>query len=83
MNLTTHKQILAKIGQAADEHNLKAWAVGGFVRDLYLGKATQDIDICVEGDPAALIDFCVKQYGANALFFNDFGTARVTLADGL
>ena len=83
MNLTTHKQILAKIGQAAAEHNLKAWAVGGFVRDLYLGKATQDIDICVEGDPAALIEFCVKQYGANALFFNDFGTARVTLADGL
>lgn len=83
MSITAHKKILAKIGQAAAEHNLKAWAVGGFVRDLHLGKATEDIDICVEGSPSALIDFCVREYGASALYFNDFGTARVTLANGL
>lgn len=83
MSLAAHKRILAAIGKAAQESNLKAWAVGGFVRDLYIGKATQDIDICVEGDIKPLINFCKKEYGASAEFFKDFGTARVTLQDGL
>lgn len=78
-----HKTILAEIGQAARKAGIKAWAVGGFVRDLYLGRDTIDIDICVEGDPSALIDFCVKKYGAEAKHFSGFGTARVNLIDGL
>lgn len=83
MKLTAHKKILAEIGQIAAEHNIKVWAVGGFVRDLYLGKATQDIDICAEANPAPLIDFCINKYGAQVKYFNDFGTARVHLSNGL
>ncbi len=83
MKLNAHKKILAEIGSTAAEHNIKVWAVGGFVRDLYLGKATQDIDICAEGNTAPLIDFCIKKYGAQVKYFNTFGTARVHLSDGL
>ena len=78
-----HKKILAAIGAVAQAAGIKAWVVGGFVRDLYLGKKTFDIDICVEGAPRPLVDFCVKHYGAKAVYFYDFGTARVTFADGL
>ena len=76
-------KILAAVGAAAARYGLKAWAVGGFARDYYLGKNTFDIDICALGDTRPLTDFCVKNYGAKAVYFNNFGTARVVFAGGL
>lgn len=78
-----HKRILKEIGLKARDFNLKAWAVGGFARDALIGKDTEDIDVCVEGSPEPLINFCAQKYGAQTLRFNDFGTARVNLACGL
>lgn len=78
-----YRLILAEIGQEALRVGVRAWAVGGFARDRFIGKDTKDIDICVEGDIRALIDFCVKKYGAQAIYFKSFGTARVNLACGL
>ena len=43
-------ELLTKIGQIANKQGLKAYVVGGFVRDLLLEKANFDIDIMVEGD---------------------------------
>ena len=78
-----YKLILKAIGLEAERAKVKAWAVGGFARDRFIGKTTKDIDICVEGDTHSLIDFCVKKYGAEAKCFKAFGTARVNLACGL
>ncbi len=78
-----YRLILAEIGQEALRVGVRAWAVGGFARDRFIGKSTKDIDICVEGDTHSLIDFCVKNYGAQAKYFKTFGTARVDLACGL
>ena len=78
-----HKKILAAVGIVAQAAGMKAWVVGGFARDFYLGKKTYDIDICVEAPARLLVDFCVNHYGAKAVFFNDFGTARVNFAGGL
>ena len=78
-----YKFILQSIGREALRVNAKAWAVGGFARDRFIGKSTKDIDICVEGDIRALIDFCAKNYGAETKYFKAFGTARVNLACGL
>ncbi len=79
----SHRRILKEIGLKAAERGLKAWAVGGCARDSLIGKHTEDIDVCVEGDTAPLIDFCTEKYGAEVLRFNDFGTARVNLDCGL
>lgn len=79
----SHKRILKEIGLKAAACGLKAWAVGGCARDLLIGKHTEDIDICVEGETSPLIEFCAEKYGAEVLRFNDFGTARVNLACGL
>ncbi len=79
----SHKRILKEIGLKAAGCGLKAWAVGGCARDLLIGKHTEDIDICVEGETSPLIEFCAEKYGAEVLRFNDFGTARVNLACGL
>ncbi len=76
-------KILKEIGQYSGEKNLPLWAVGGFVRDFYLGKNTYDIDICVEGKIDDLLSFCRKKYGAKITRFETFGTARVSLKSGL
>lgn len=76
-------KILKEIGQYAAEKRLPLWAVGGFVRDFYLGKKTYDIDICVEGKIDDLLSFCRKKYGAKITRFETFGTARANLANGL
>ena len=76
-------KILKEIGEFAETKKLPLWAVGGFVRDFYLGKKTYDIDICVEGKIDNLLSFCRKKYGAKITRFETFGTARVSLANGL
>ncbi|MBR4508500.1 MAG: CCA tRNA nucleotidyltransferase [Elusimicrobiaceae bacterium] len=76
-------KILKEIGEFAQTKKLPLWAVGGFVRDFYLGKKTYDIDICVEGKIDDLLSFCRKKYGAKITRFETFGTARVSLENGL
>ncbi len=75
-------KLLKELGQIAQNHNLKIWAVGGLARDFVLHKKTKDIDICVENNTAPLINYCQKTKGASVQKFNDFGTARVTFKDG-
>lgn len=75
-------KLLKELGSVAQEHNLKIWVVGGFVRDFVLHKKTKDIDICIEGNTAPLIEYCQKTKGASVHKFNNFGTARVIFKDG-
>lgn len=75
-------KLLKELGQVAQKHNLKIWAVGGFARDFVLHKKTKDIDICVENNTAPLINYCQKTKGASVQKFNNFGTARVTFKNG-
>ncbi|MDR0952746.1 MAG: hypothetical protein LBM71_00940 [Elusimicrobiota bacterium] len=77
------KKILQSIGLVAKKNNIKAWAVGGFARDLYLGKKTFDIDVCAEGNIKLFVDFCIKNFGGSVEYFKTFGTARVVLKNGL
>ena len=75
-------KLLKELGQIAQKHNLKIWAVGGFARDFVLHKKTKDIDIFVEETTAPLINYCQKNKGASVQKFNNFGTARVIFKDG-
>ncbi|MBO7605687.1 MAG: CCA tRNA nucleotidyltransferase, partial [Elusimicrobiaceae bacterium] len=75
-------KLLKELGQVAQKHSLKIWAVGGFARDFVLHKKTKDIDICVENNTAPLINYCQKTKGASVQKFNNFGTARVIFKDG-
>jgi putative nucleotidyltransferase with HDIG domain len=60
-----------------------AWVVGGYVRDLIMGRPTKDIDIVVLGSG---IDFA-KAFAAGisgekyVSFFKNFGTAQVKTGD--
>ena len=50
MNLIPENKYLKIIGNLADEQGIKAFVVGGFVRDFILGIEDTDIDIMVIGD---------------------------------
>ncbi|MBJ7603624.1 MAG: HD domain-containing protein [Candidatus Dormibacteraeota bacterium] len=71
--------------QAAAELGLRAWAVGGYVRDLLLGRTQPDLDIVVE-DGRALdlaVRFAQLTGARSPVLFPRFGTAQVTWRDRL
>lgn len=53
--------VLRQIGEMADALSLETYVVGGFVRDLFLGRVAKDIDIVCVGDSIVLAQ-AVAQY---------------------
>ncbi len=72
------EQILRKIGLAADALNIKAYAVGGFVRDKILHRPSKDIDIVCLGNGIAFAEKAAKQFEhpSQVNVFKNFGTAQ-------
>jgi tRNA nucleotidyltransferase (CCA-adding enzyme) len=71
--------LLKKIGRLADERGEAAYAVGGFVRDLFLKKPGADIDITVEGDGVTFAEKLAKLTGSEVEAFTRFGTSIVVI----
>lgn len=85
-NLKDHLQktpfvdILSKVGRIAEKHGIESYVIGGFVRDLLLGRDSKDIDIvCVgEGKGLELARLVGKKLGGVSVhFYPNFGTAAV------
>ena len=75
-------KLLKELGRVAQGYNLKIWAVGGFARDFVLHKKTKDIDICVEGNTAPLVNYCQNEKYAKVQNFASFGTTRIIFKNG-
>ncbi len=74
--------IVKRIGRRADEERLRAFVVGGYVRDLLLGRRVKDIDIVVVGDGIALGKKVATEVGrSNVVVYEKFGTAMLQLDD--
>lgn len=61
-------QLLKKI----EAHGLKAYLIGGFPRDYYLGKTTTDFDICTNGTEEILKSFLTierSQFGSMVISY--------------
>jgi tRNA nucleotidyltransferase (CCA-adding enzyme) len=71
---------LHEIGRLAEEHGLRAHAVGGFVRDMLLGRRNLDIDVVVEGDGVAFAEAAAGELGARVKVHRRFGTAVLVLS---
>ncbi len=52
------------------------YIVGGFVRDLLIGRPSLDFDLVIEGDAIALAKSLASQYGGNVTTHSRFGTAK-------
>ncbi|MFP4482744.1 MAG: CBS domain-containing protein [Thermovirgaceae bacterium] len=48
-------QLLARLGDRAEAMGVRAYVVGGFVRDLLLDRVNEDLDIVIEGDAVSFI----------------------------
>jgi tRNA nucleotidyltransferase (CCA-adding enzyme) len=73
--------ILKSIGKIADELELNAYVVGGFVRDLLMNHENFDIDIVVELDATILAKEFAKTYNGRIATHDKFKTAVVILPD--
>ncbi len=74
--LPSEKQILlSNIAAQAAAMDMPCYIVGGFVRDLLLGKPVNDLDIIVEGDAIQLGEALVNRYGGKLTPHTKFHTA--------
>ncbi|MEM8486261.1 MAG: HD domain-containing protein [Bacteroidota bacterium] len=83
---TPYFDILKEIGQVAGQLGIEAYAVGGFVRDLFLRRQTTDLDfVCIGQDNGVNLAHAVSDAlgGQTAHLYPNFGTAaiRVTFSD--
>ncbi|MBL4594193.1 MAG: HD domain-containing protein [Flavobacteriales bacterium] len=67
------------IAEAADELNVDAYAIGGFVRDIIIKRPSKDIDIVAIGSGIGLANAVAKKIGNNTkvTVFKSFGTAML------
>lgn len=73
------KDIFHHISQAADSLNMDCYVVGGYVRDLFLERPSNDIDVVVVGSGIQVADALKQRLGKRAYIsvFRNFGTAQV------
>ena len=65
------------VGETAKELGVRAFVIGGYVRDCFLGRPNTDIDIVVEGSGIQLAEAVAKKCGAKVSVFKNFGTAML------
>lgn len=77
------KPIFHKISQAADTLGVECYVVGGYVRDIFLERPSNDIDVVVVGSGIAVAQELRKILGkrAHVSIFKNFGTAQVKYLD--
>lgn len=73
------KDIFHKISEAADSLHLECYVVGGYVRDLFLERPSNDIDVVVVGSGIEVASRLKDMLGrrAHLSVFRNFGTAQV------
>lgn len=77
------KDIFKTIGRVADHLHMECYVVGGYVRDLFLERASNDIDVVVVGSGIRVAEELKNQLGrkAHLSVFRNFGTAQVKYRD--
>jgi len=80
---TLQHPIFEIIKKAANELQISAFVVGGFVRDLLLDRPCKDIDFVTEGSGIALAQKVADSLGddVHVNFFKNFGTAMIKFED--
>ena len=75
--------IFKTIADCANQLGVDSYVIGGFVRDIYLGRESKDIDVVTIGKGIQLAELVHKQLGeeAHLSIFKNFGTAQVKFGD--
>ena len=81
-----YEPILRRVGEVAAREGIEAYAVGGVVRDVLLGRETTDIDFVTVGPGTGirLAEAVAEALGGRtAHVYPNFGTAAIRLPDAL
>jgi poly(A) polymerase len=83
MELPLKEPIFDIITKVVEEQGVRAFVIGGYVRDLLLGRPSKDIDIVVLGKGIELAESVAKALGCedNIVVFKNFGTAMIEYDD--
>jgi len=76
-----NKKIFSIIAQEACNSNVRAYVIGGYVRDCFLKRKSKDIDIVVEGSGIDLAERVAQKLGVKVTVFKNFGTAMLKSKD--
>ena len=75
-------QVLEQAGDLAERTSVSAFVVGGFVRDLLLGRPNLDLDLVIEGDGIAYARALARAAKGTVKIHDRFGTAIVVFPNG-
>jgi poly(A) polymerase len=84
MNFTSQLKhpVFKVVAQICEEHQLEAYVIGGFVRDLLLKRPSKDIDIVVVGSGIELAEQTAKTLRVKHVsVFKTYGTAHFKYKD--
>ena len=73
------QELFHQISEAADRLGVECYVVGGYVRDIFLERPSNDIDVVVVGSGIAVAQELKRMLGrkAHLSVFKNFGTAQV------
>ena len=73
--------VFLQVSHIAEQLNTRAFVIGGFVRDYFLGIPNDDIDIVVEGSGIKFAQKFADAVGGELTVYENFGTAMVHYGD--
>ncbi len=78
-----HARAFSIVGKAADALGRECYTVGGYVRDLIIGRGSKDIDFVTVGSGIELAEEVARQIGpkTHIAVYRTYGTAQVRCGD--
>ena len=71
------RKIFRIVSEVARERGVRAFVIGGYVRDCFIGRPSSDIDIVVEGSGIDFARAVGERTGSYVSYFKNFGTAML------
>ncbi|MDR1056953.1 MAG: CCA tRNA nucleotidyltransferase [Prevotellaceae bacterium] len=72
-----NKPVFALISEIAADKNLRCYVIGGYVRDCFLKRSSNDIDVVVEGSGIEVSECLAVRLNTDVHVFKNFGTAML------
>lgn len=71
------RKIFRILSEVAADRGVRAFVIGGYVRDCFLGRECNDIDVVVEGSGIDFAKAVGEKTGKYVSYFKNFGTAML------
>ncbi|QEC78101.1 CCA tRNA nucleotidyltransferase [Mucilaginibacter ginsenosidivorax] len=73
--------VFSVISKLAAQHNVQVYAIGGFVRDIFLDRPSKDIDIVIIGNGIDFAEAVGAKLKVKVAVYKNFGTASLKYQD--